>query len=344
MKNDNLISVIIPVYNAMDTLAGTVASVLSQDFDHLEVILVDDGSTDSSGMMCDEIAASDRRVRVLHKSNGGVSSARNAGIDAASGTYVMFMDADDFLNEGALSSMYVDDVDFVVAGFEKVADGKRQVFVPEISCLYDGKDRLCAFFDSLIKDDECYILNSPCFKLFRLDVIRENRLAFVEDLSYAEDKIFVMSFLLHANSVRTVAETVYRYVIRGGSLSSDMCSDAHIHQVFLLLGEYTPLLSKLESRYPGSRMLRRLYHMDVVSRYVCRILTSLAVRSSGMLNEENVSRLYAYMDADKDLGVFSVRTGQIINILLYKLHNPSFTCAFYKFTASVCERFRTLVS
>lgn len=340
---DILISVIIPVYNAARTLAGTVSSVLSQDFDSFELILVNDGSKDDSGALCDTLAMSDDRIRVIHKSNGGVSSARNAGLEAACGRYVMFMDADDMLKQGALTSMYADDADLVVAGFEKVEPGKRYSYVPQTTCLYDRKDRMCVFFDSLINEDECYILNSPCFKLFRLSVIRKGSLAFVDGLSYAEDKIFVMTFLSCANSARTVSHAVYEYVIREGSLSSDMKSDAHLGQVFMLLREYHPLLSRLQSLYPGSRMLRRLYHNDLISRYVCRILTSFSVRRSEMLNEDNISVLYSYMDADKQLGLFSIRPGQIVNILLYRLASPSFSCAFYRFTAYVCGLFRKAV-
>lgn len=343
MMKDILISVIIPVYNAGRTLAATVSSVLSQDFDSFELILVNDGSKDDSGALCDRLAMSDDRIRVIHKSNGGVSSARNAGLEAACGRYVMFMDADDMLKQGALSLMYADDADFVVAGFEKVEAGKRYSYVPEITCLYDGRDRMCAFFDSILNEEECYVLNSPCFKLFRLSVIREGNLAFVEGLSYAEDKIFVMTFLSRACSARTLAHAVYEYIIREGSLSSDMKSDGHLRQVFMLLREYSPLLSRLQSMYPGSRMLKQLYHNDLISRYVCRILTSFAVRRSEILDEDNISVLYSYMDADKELGLFSVRPGQIVNILLYKLASPSFSCAFYRFTAFLCGLFRKAV-
>lgn len=340
---DLLISLVIPVYNSAETLSDTVSCVLSQDFDALEVILVDDGSVDGSAQLCDRLALSDARIHVIHKPNGGVSSARNAGLEAASGKYVMFMDADDRLKDGALALMYADDADFVVAGFEKVMDSRRQRYVPATSCLYEGNEQMCTFFDSIINDDECYLLNSPCFKLFRTSVIRENGIAFVEGLSYAEDKIFVMTFLSHADSARTVSDAVYEYVIREGSLSSDLSSDAHLRQVFLLLKEYSPLLSGLEVRYQGSRMLRMLYHRDLVSRYVCRILTEFAVRRSALLNEENISVLYSYMDADRNPGVFSVRMGQIFNMLLYKLGSPSFTCAVYKLTAFLCGLSRRAV-
>ena len=97
------LSIVIPVYRSAHTLARCVESVQSQPFADYELILVDDGSDDSSGAMCDEYAQSDERIRVIHKSNGGLSSARNAGIDIARGDYITFIDSDDFIGENTLA-------------------------------------------------------------------------------------------------------------------------------------------------------------------------------------------------------------------------------------------------
>ena len=97
MENTPLLSVIIPVYNVEDYVARCIESVLNQTYNHLEVILVDDGSKDDSGRICDEFAVKDPRVRVIHKENGGLSSARNVGIDSASGEYITFVDSDDWI-------------------------------------------------------------------------------------------------------------------------------------------------------------------------------------------------------------------------------------------------------
>ena len=90
----NRLSIIIPVYNAEDYLDRCISSILAQDFDSFEVILVDDGSTDSSPLTCDRYSSTDARFRTIHKPNGGVSSARNAGIDLAKGEYLMFVDSE----------------------------------------------------------------------------------------------------------------------------------------------------------------------------------------------------------------------------------------------------------
>ena len=104
MRSD-LVSVIVPVYNARGFLTRCAASALTQDGAQVELILVDDGSTDGSDALCDELAAKDPRIRVIHQANGGVSCARNAGIAQASGTWLMLLDADDTLLPGALAAM-----------------------------------------------------------------------------------------------------------------------------------------------------------------------------------------------------------------------------------------------
>ena len=113
------ISIIVPVYNAAETLPDCLKSILSQEGVDFEVILVNDGSTDDSGIVCDRLAAADPRVTAIHQLNGGVSSARNAGLEAATGEYVAFVDADDALLEGALKNMSTENADLVVAGYIK---------------------------------------------------------------------------------------------------------------------------------------------------------------------------------------------------------------------------------
>ena len=106
MKKKPLISVIVPVYNVESYLKVCVDSILAQTYENLEIILVDDGSKDSSGKMCDEYAEKDARIKVVHKKNGGVSSARNKGLDVASGEYIGFVDSDDSTKPNMFEILY----------------------------------------------------------------------------------------------------------------------------------------------------------------------------------------------------------------------------------------------
>ena len=328
------ISVIIPVYNAGRTLIRAVDSILMQEYESMEVVLVDDGSTDDSAVLCDELASQEPRVRVIHKENGGVSSARNAGLEVAEGEYVMFLDADDVIRPDSLSMMYGKGWDMVLGGFAKLENlSIVESYVPDAMNEYRAVEEINAFLDSVIAKNHSYLLNSACFKLFRLSLIKENDLRFDEVLRYGEDKMFVFSFLCHTRRVRTVPEIVYDYILQPGSLSSDLVSDSHLSQIFGLMERYLPLLEALKQRYPVSVRLRDLYHVDFIGRYVCRILTVFARYRSEFMTKENIALLYSYMSADKDLGLFSIRPGQIVNILLYKIGKPSFTASVYRLTS-----------
>lgn len=332
------ISIIVPVYNAEVSLDRCICSVLDQTCPSFELILVDDGSTDGSPEICDRYAAEDSRVVVIHKVNGGVSSARNAGIEVAAGEYLMFLDADDVLSLDALELMSCKEADMVMGGFRKVVSGRTSyVRVPKLDKLYKGAEQICDFFDDNIGKKDCFMLNSSCFKLYRRQIVLDNGLCFDEGLKYGEDKIFVFSYLNHVNSVRTVNSIVYDYVLVEDSLSSDVKSDTHLAQVFRLLEDYIPVLQALVSRYSGSARLSDLYHVDVVSRYIARILTAFASRKSELMTIENISLLYTYMKEDKALKLFSVRLMQIPNILLYRIGRPGFTRSFYNFTSSICR-------
>ena len=104
--DNKLISIIIPVYNCEKYLGRCIESILNQTYKNIEVILVDDGSPDNCGLMCDEYKKQDHRVKVIHKENGGLSSARNAGLDVASGEYIAFVDSDDYIATTMLEKMY----------------------------------------------------------------------------------------------------------------------------------------------------------------------------------------------------------------------------------------------
>lgn len=112
MENRELISVVVPVYNVKPYLSECVYSILNQKYSNLELILVDDGSTDGSGTMCDELSETDKRIKVLHIENGGPSAARNAGVKAAKGDYISFVDSDDIVSEDYLKILYENAVAF----------------------------------------------------------------------------------------------------------------------------------------------------------------------------------------------------------------------------------------
>ena len=243
------LSIIVPVYNAEDYLDRCLISIVEQDFVSYEVILVDDGSSDSSPLICDRYSAADPRFRTIHKKNGGVSSARNAGLDLAKGEYIMFVDSDDALLPDSLEMMFehVTDEDMVVGGYTVYISGVpgREV-LPRRNHSYRGED-MNVFYNENIRKN-CEMLDAPWSKIFRRKTI--GNLRFCEDLSYAEDKLFVFSFLAICSSACTCPFPVYAYHIRSGSLGSDIVSDRHLMQLRRFLPAYAEVLASLARNIP----------------------------------------------------------------------------------------------
>lgn len=211
------VSVIIPVYNAGPSLRRSAASVTSQTHSNLELILVDDGSTDGSSATCDELARSDPRIVVIHQPNAGVSAARSAGMERATGEYLTFVDADDAVHPEALAVVVLrldqEQADFACFGMTFVyhVDSKvvgRRVLSVDREILLDGSDALREqFFDLFTRN----YWSSVCNKVFRTRFVREHELAFDSGLAILEDLEFVVRALAHSPKVVALPEPLYDY-------------------------------------------------------------------------------------------------------------------------------------
>ncbi len=328
------VSIIIPVHNAENYLCQCLDSIKAQVGVSFEVIMVDDGSTDSSSAICDEYCMADSRFQVVHKPNGGVSSARNKGIELACGEYVMFVDSDDMLEDGALKMLYdkADGADFVSGSFT-LYNGEAAPFSigPSVSRTYSGTD-VIEYLDSYFYNSR-HGLSSCWGKLYRRGLLTDMGLRFNEGLHYAEDKLFVFGFLLSCSSIVAVKDVVYRYFVREASLGSDVFSDKHLMQLKILLPLYKEILDAFTLKCPDSRRIQEYYHDDLVGGYVCRALNVFARRKTSLLTADFISFLYGFMNEDRLLKLFSLRIGQMPNILLYKFGCPNLTVRFYRLTS-----------
>lgn len=218
------VSVIIPVYNTRAYLEKCVDSVLAQTFEDYELILVNDGSTDDSPGICDRYQRQDPRIRVIHKENGGLSSARNAGLDIAAGNYICFVDSDDHiaptLLEKTVPLMDGQGLDCVCFGMQKeTAEGvllEKIHYIPRNLRIGTEEERL----EFLLK----YLLNyrigwEACNRIFRAGIIQKNRLRFVSERTvFAEDLLFSFLYWLHADSCLVIHDILYHYVQHKNSL------------------------------------------------------------------------------------------------------------------------------
>lgn len=198
MQNNNfpMVSIIIPIYNAEPYLRQCIDSILAQSFSDFELLLVDDGSTDSSGMICDEYAHNDNCLRVFHKVKGGVSSARNLGLDNAKGEWILFVDADDYLCDHALDLMKDDrKEDLIINSFLEIEDeAAKKPIVLEKGTWRDASAK--EFLSKVLHE---FYMCSSCGKFFRRNII--SNLRFDERIRMSEDAVFMLNFLSKIHSV-----------------------------------------------------------------------------------------------------------------------------------------------
>lgn len=215
-------SIIVPVYQAQQYLARLVNSVLAQSFSDYELILVDDGSLDGSERLCDDFSEKYKQIKTIHKTNGGVASARNEGIRNAKGRYMIFLDADDYLDAGFLEdasdSLKKKPQDILVYGYYLEEDGTTEKFLPQLKGSYT-LEMISEHFTDFTQGS---IFNSVCNKVFCTDIIRSNRLEFPLQ-KIGEDGIFVCQYLQKIKSFYFSDQAYYHYCQNGESAVHKYC-------------------------------------------------------------------------------------------------------------------------
>ena len=219
----DVISVIVPVYNVSAYLPECLDSILSQDYEKLEVILIDDGSTDDSGAICDAYAQRDGRIRVIHQKNGGAAAAKNAGLRAATGEYLSFADSDDFLEPGAyaymMSLLRETGADIVRCAFQnRFRTRTEQWLADESRCVMEGK----AFLARFATDWTCGLLWNKLYKRALFDGI------FFEEGHKIDDEYFTYQGVMNAAKVVCDPRVVYNYRQRASSVMQSPAARAQI--------------------------------------------------------------------------------------------------------------------
>jgi glycosyltransferase involved in cell wall biosynthesis len=290
------VSIIVPVYNSERFLERCVNSVLAQDFRDFELLLIDDGSQDHSAAICDSFSKIDARVQSIRIEHGGVSRARNTGLERATGRYVMFVDSDDEMSPTGLSDLMAGDEDFIVGGLlRKMGTGTAQeLYVLDGPKAYTNKEK-CSFLDDYLCSS--IFFDGPCHKLFRRSLIEEFHIRFDERLSYAEDKLFVNTFICHASTFRVIDKVAYIQIKREGSLCGDITSDRHVAQLLLFLPPYVSIVERLRNDSP-CKATQSLYHQEVVARYIYRILNIFKTKVCSTQTKDNVAYICRLLVAD----------------------------------------------
>ena len=210
MKSMPLISFIVPCYNVESYINTCVDSIVNQNFLNIEVVLVDDGSSDNTGAICDEYAEKDNRIHVIHQDNLGVSQARNSGLEVAKGKWIWFADSDDYIKEDSLKILS-----------DAIASCECDLIFHGLIEVFDNKKIENTHREDFISSKLIFLDNNHCFQngmlLFRHNIIEKYHLRFSNDVKYAEDMEFQYKYLLHSKRPIRISESLYFYRHREGS-------------------------------------------------------------------------------------------------------------------------------
>lgn len=257
------LSVIIPVYNAASTLRRCVDSLLSQQYPDAEIILVNDGSTDESGAVCAAYAERFPQVRLIEKPNGGVSSARNAGLDAASGLYAAFVDSDDYVSPDFFRSIHEalkerswDLIRFAIAPANLPPSEARQ----ETQTAFPTRQEL---FPRIIDEICSKVINSPCAKIYRRDILEREGLRFPLGASVAEDRALNIRYSMSMQSY-LISDRVVYYVNTENPESLSRKRHPDLPAQFKITGEYVrQAILRAELPEAEKEQYRRAYNFGV---------------------------------------------------------------------------------
>ncbi|MCD7864665.1 MAG: glycosyltransferase [Clostridiales bacterium] len=330
---DAVISVIIPVYDVEQWLERCVQSVLSQTYHALEIILVDDGSPDQCPKLCDEYGVKDSRVRVIHKENGGLASARNAGLDIATGEYVFFLDSDDWLDADGLEQL-VDvaekhQVDFV--RYRAIRSGWPGLEENAPCMLEPVREMPGGFYDKNRMIQELYrrLLVTPqltmgpvvgaCGSLYKRRFLEKQCLRFYENIKFSEDLLFSANVVIRADSFYYIETAgVYHYFYNDKSISKSFragrwaaCRNLILaaerdfsgiesydfSKQFMFLRWFCIMMALNERKYIPVSKQRKAYCKDIVQ-------DSLVRETKLVLREFDVSRKQKLLMAFIKLGLY----------------------------------------
>ncbi len=271
------ISVIVPVYNKEKYLNQCIQSILTQTYKNIELILVDDGSTDKSGDICDEWAKNDARVVVIHQKNGGVSKARNVGLEKAAGNWVSFIDSDDWLSDSlysdAMQAIEKWEPDLIEFGYVFTSK-EGGVLRGSMHCLPKMQpiDRKTIYEDIIsrmvhIKPmDDAYLPTWIWNKLYKTDIIRENGIRFDPSIHLWEDGIFTVEYMQYVNSLVCLDGNYYNYRDTPGSLSKE-----HDPKIFEYIETiYEKYRSIYHANYDFENIVAKEYRFQLIHGTILR--------------------------------------------------------------------------
>lgn len=226
-----MISIIVPIYNNEKYLPKCIESIQNQIFQDWELLLVDDGSSDSSGVICDSFAKENHRIKVIHKENGGVSSARNCGLDHASGDYIMFVDSDDWIEPDLCQKLLdgIQEADLAIGGYTVISNAGKVRYGVHENKKVEISSELRRVFNPLCEQN---LFNTPWSKLYCRTIIAEQR--FDEKIRLGEDLLFNLNYLDKCKNIFVVSTMGYMYNLLNENSATKKLRDDDFSQIVYL--------------------------------------------------------------------------------------------------------------
>ena len=257
---DSTISIIVPIYNAENYLDRCIESIINQTYQNLEIILIDDGSIDKSGEICDHYATKDLRVRVFHQMNKGIGLTRQFGIDISTGDYVVWVDADDWVDKNEIEDMYsvaiTNHSEIVICDYYS-EESEKTILVKQDFGVLDKK----YVIEHIINYSHMgpYLWN----KMFRRDIISNHHITFSPYMSYGEDVLFLCRFLKFCKTISYLPQAYYHYNnVNTNSVTSSMSEyivDSHDKLFSIWEKEFNEYLLEEEKYYYKKRYLQMAF-------------------------------------------------------------------------------------
>lgn len=284
--SEPLLSIIVPIYNVENYLGQCIDSIIGQAYKNLEIILVDDGSTDSSGLLCDDYQKKDRRIRVIHKKNEGVSVARNVGLQYATGDLLGFVDSDDYLESNMYSELWTNmmhtNSELACCAYKRIA--KDQIYDSSTGEIKEltGLELLEGMVIGL---EGCIISPSVANRLYKRETF--DNLLFPEGRIY-EDKLVSTEVLLRVHKVVYLNKALYNYRVREGSLTQKEISDSEINDFVSMMNYQNEIVKKYLTKKTFMKAIF-IYYCILLDLY-SQVLREASRKASRMLLNKEIRK------------------------------------------------------
>ena len=285
----SLLTIVIPVYNAEDVLQRSMDSLLNQTVKDFDIVLVDDGSTDSSAKICDKYAKQHKNIRAIHTNNAGTSSAKNRGINVVDTEYVTFCDSDDFYSEtfteDIIKVIKFNSPDCICFGWQYVTkegvQNPRVYGVPKNQLLNQEfvHKTIIPPLLNLVNDRECFIDDFAWNKVYKTSIINRYQIKFDENRRIWEDRVFVVEYLKYCNSFYCMDKAYYNYVQAEGSLSSKY----YLNFFDIVLDSYNKYYKWFGDEYD--------FDTSYANTHYCHVIENLIFRS--LIQTEHTEEIYS---------------------------------------------------